>query len=125
MIPCNVGKTPCSIRQFDGDLFIAMADPPGIYAYDEELEKFKPCTKVSMPGPLRGFIKTGDLFYATVGEYLFKISDNEQIFIADIRHLTGLKSAIHVSLAVKENSDGRSLFLSDVIQGGLHFFKIE
>lgn len=124
VIFCDVEKAPCNIRYFNGELFVSMANPLGIYVFDTSSNEFKPWSTSILPSPLRRFVKVGGFFYITAGEYLFKISKNETIFSADIRHLTGLKSAIHVSLTVTHTADEQFLILSDVIQGCLHYFKI-
>ena len=117
-------QAPYFIRLYDNQVYIGETDPAGIYLLDTRENCIREMNQFMLPSPLLGFAKDDDIFFVNAGEYLFKISKDELIFVADVRELSGLRSAIHNSVDLWIHDGNRTIFMLDASQFCLHRFEV-
>ena len=124
VFPSGKLQAPYFMRLYDNKIYIGETDPAGMYLLDTHKNCIKEMNQFEFPSPLLGFAKGDDILFVNAGEYLFKISKNRSIFVADIRELSGLRSAIHNSVDFWTQDGNRTIFMLDASQFCLHRFEV-
>jgi hypothetical protein len=124
-IPLTGLQTPQGVAFFQDQLYVGNYIPAGLFAYDTSQKAFYRFSKGNIPDYLIRFTKTDDGFLLCAGEFIVKISlDGEGVFVADLPKILGTRNVNACGLVVIQEETGRTLFVTDNINGSIHKFII-